>query len=78
MITGKPIFFASFIASSADSIGSGDPGRIGTPAAVMVRRASTLSPIILMTSGLGPMNLMLQSSQIFAKVSDSARNPYPG
>ena len=33
MITGKPISFASFFASSADSIGSGLPGRIGTPAA---------------------------------------------
>ena len=52
MITGKPISLASFFASSADSIGSGLPGSIGTPAAAIVRRASTLSPIIAMTSAL--------------------------
>jgi hypothetical protein len=33
MITGKPISLATFFASSVDSIGSGLPGRIGTPAA---------------------------------------------
>jgi hypothetical protein len=42
----KTDFFRKLIASSALSIGSGLPGKIGTPAAFIVRRASTLSPII--------------------------------
>jgi len=40
---------------------------MGTPASFIARRASTLSPIRRITSGRGPMNLMLQASQISAK-----------
>ena len=35
-----------------------DPGRIGTPAACIASRASCFRPIVRITSGLGPMNVM--------------------
>ena len=72
---GNPISRAIRSASSSEEIGSELPGVIGKPAAFIARRASILSPIKRMTSGRGPMNLMLQASQISAKYDDSARKP---
>ena len=40
-----------------------EPGVTGTPAAVMVARAATLSPMSSMLSGDGPMNLIPCSRQ---------------
>jgi hypothetical protein len=54
-------------ASSSVFKGSELPGRTGRPASFIARRASTLSPIMRMTEGRGPMNLMLHASQISAK-----------
>jgi hypothetical protein len=48
---------------------------IGTPAAIMVRRASALSPIFRIISELGPMKRILQVSQISAKCAFSDRKP---
>ena len=50
-------------------------GVTGTPAFFIVSRALALSPIIRMLSGDGPMNVILQFSQISAKWAFSARNP---
>ena len=38
-------------------MGCSEPGTTGTPAAIMRRRASTLSPIASIASGEGPMNV---------------------
>ena len=43
------------------------PGRIGTPAFFMTRRARALSPIRRITCGSGPMNLMWHASQTSAR-----------
>ena len=45
----------------------GEPGMVGTPAFTIVFLASLLSPIWRMAWGPGPMNLMLQASQISAR-----------
>ena len=49
-----------------------------TPAFLMAARAFSFSPIRRITSGEGPMNLMLQVSQTSAKLAFSERRPYPG
>jgi hypothetical protein len=54
------------------------PGVVGTPASCISRFAVALSPIALITSGLGPMNVSPWSAAISAKRAFSARNPYPG
>jgi len=41
-------------------------------------RACALSPISLIASGEGPMNVMPQARQTSAKVGFSASSPYPG
>ncbi len=74
-INGKPISRASFKPSSSDVTASGLPGTTGKPASCITRRASILSPIMRITFADGPMNLMLQASQISAKYGDSARKP---
>ena len=54
------------------------PGTIGTPAASMRRRASTLSPMARMLAPLGPMKTRPAASQASAKPAFSDRKPYPG
>jgi hypothetical protein len=45
-------------AFSSPSTGPSLPGRIGTPAFFIARRARALSPSSRITLGAGPMNLM--------------------
>ena len=54
------------------------PGTTGTPALRIVSFARALSPMAVIISGLGPMNLIPLVVQISAKLAFSARNPYPG
>ena len=77
-ITGYPISFANLSALSSVSVGPSLPGRIGTPAFFITRRARALSPIKRITCGSGPMNLMWQASQTSARYALSERKPYPG
>jgi len=51
------------------------PGVTGTPALIMLRRASVLSPMRRMTSALGPTKRMPRSAQISASSAFSERKP---
>ena len=51
------------------------PGTSGMPLSFMTRLAKALSPTRDITSGLGPMNVMLSSAQISAKSGSSERKP---
>jgi hypothetical protein len=75
MITGDPISFATLSACSSPSTGPSLPGRIGTPAFFIARRARALSPISRMTFGSGPMKRMWQASQTSARYALSDRKP---
>jgi hypothetical protein len=66
-ITGNPISLETFRAFSSVSTGPSLPGRIGTPALRITRRARALSPIRRITCGSGPMNLMWHASQTSAR-----------
>ena len=66
-ITGNPTRRASASASSTLSIVPSLPGSTGTPASIIVRRASALSPIRRIVSGRGPMKVIPHSPQISAK-----------
>ena len=48
---------------------------MGTPAAAIVRRALSFTPIKRVTPGDGPMKRMLDSSQTSAKSAFSLRKP---
>ena len=77
-ITGYPIFVAKVFASSVlDSIPS-PPGITGTPADFIVFFAVALSPIDIIISGPGPINVNPFSEQIFENSADSDKKPYPG
>jgi hypothetical protein len=52
-----------------------EPGRMGTLAFFMVWRAVDFSPIRRVTSGWGPMNLMLEARQTSAKLAFSLSRP---
>ena len=67
MITGSPRSFAILSAFSSLSTGPSLPGRIGTPAFFIARRARALSPSSRITFGDGPMNLMWHASQTSAR-----------
>ena len=73
--TGYPTSPAIRVASSTPDTPDSVPGRIGTPAPRMMRRASALSPMLRMLSGGGPMNVTRQASQTSASAWLSARNP---
>ncbi len=73
-MTGRPILSAAARACSA-LVKTPVPGRTGTPAAIMVSRAWTLSPIRRMWSGSGPMNTMLHFCTASANSARSAKNP---
>ena len=74
IITGKPMRRASSNASSSSSSGA-EPGTTGTPASIIVRRASALSPMRRICSGVGPMKTRPLRSQISANSAFSARKP---
>jgi hypothetical protein len=75
MMTGYPMSLAILAACSSPSIGPSLPGRIGTPAFFIARRARALSPINRITFGSGPMKRMWQASQTSARYALSERNP---
>ncbi len=77
-ITGYPPLCAHSSASSSSAITPSDPGRIGTFAFFIVCRAVDFSPIIRVTSGGGPMNLIFDARQTSAKFAFSLSSPYPG
>ena len=58
IITGKPIFSASCSALFKDEIEPLDPGTRGRPAFSAAIFAETLSPIVLICSGDGPIKLI--------------------
>jgi hypothetical protein len=74
IITGKPMRAMS-TASSGSRTGSTVPGTTGTPAAVTVRRARSLSPMAVMAAGGGPIQTSPASCTLRAKVAFSLRNP---
>ncbi len=75
MMTGKPISRAAASASSTSATGPGVPGTMGSPAACARRRASALSPMLRICSGVGPMKVMFDALTISANSAFSARNP---
>src|SRR5207237_442572 len=74
-ITGKPNSAARRSTWTSLSTGSSDPGTTGTPAAIIRRRASSLSPIASIASAEGPMKTTPASAQARAKAARSARKP---
>ncbi len=74
MITGRPIRSIASSASRSFSM-TPVPGRIGTPAALMSFRADTLSPMLRITSGCGPIQSRPQRCTTSAKCAFSARKP---
>ena len=78
MITGKPISWATATASSGSSMAPSEPGTTGMSRAATIFLAVALSPISRICSAVGPMNVMLDASQVSANAALSARNPYPG
>ena len=73
-ITGYFAFAANSLAASMSSTRS-VPGVTGTPLAVMVFLAVALSPIFLIASAEGPINLIPWSVQISTKSARSDINP---
>ena len=59
--------WATRTAFSSSSTTPCEPGTTGTPAFIMAFLARLLSPISRIAWGPGPMNLMLQASQISAR-----------
>ena len=66
--TGKPISLDIFIASLISFIPVSEPDTIGSPKLFAIFLASILSPIFLISSELGPMNLILCCSKISANL----------
>ena len=64
MMTGYTISLANFFAASTLSNKPSPPGTTGTPALIIVSFAVILSPILLIMSGVGPINLIPWSAQI--------------
>ncbi len=75
MMTGNPISSQTFLASSKLSTTPSLPGTTGTLFLIMVSLATALSPMELIDSGDGPMNLISCSRQILENSAFSERNP---
>ena len=78
IITGNPMSDAMVFAVLKSAMTPSEPGTTGTCAFFIVSLARALSPIALIASGGGPMNVRPEVPQISAKEAFSARNPYPG
>ena len=78
IIIGYPILLASILASSIFSIRPSLPGITGTFAFFIISLATDLFPIMFIVLLLGPINLILHSSHILAKLAFSDKNPKPG
>ena len=72
---GKPYSFAFSSASWPSLSGSVEPGMMGTPQAMAICLAESLSPILSRISEGGPMNLIPAASQARAKSAFSDRKP---
>ena len=59
-------------------ISPGEPGIIGRPRLFADSFAKILSPIILMCSDFGPINLIPCASSFSTKPKFSDKKPYPG
>ena len=71
--SGKPICRAAATASSSLCSARSVPGSTGAPAWCAIARASDLSPILAIASGVGPMNLMPCIAHASAKLARSDR-----
>ena len=71
-------FTSSGNPTGAGSDGSDDEGRTASPAALAAARAASLSPMVSITSGVGPTQARPASVTARAKAAFSDRNPYPG
>ena len=78
MITGYPISSTIFIASFSVDISPSYPGTTGMFKDFANSLAFILSPITVITSGFGPINLKPLSIHFSAKEAFSARKPKPG
>ena len=74
-ISGKPISWAAATAASTSCRGSVVPAATGTPAAAIVLRALTLSPMRSIASGSGPIHTSPASFTAAANRADSDRKP---
>ena len=74
MMTGKPMRSTASRASRSVSMAP-VPGKIGTPASAMVLRADTLSPMMRMTPGWGPIQVRPHFSTTSANSAFSDRKP---
>ncbi len=75
IMIGKPISSATRRASSMSSTIPSEPGTVGTPTSIIVRRAVALSPMARICSGVGPMNVIPERAQISLNSAFSARKP---
>ena len=75
MATGQPKASPKRTTSAASVSATVVPGTTTTPAFSAAMRADSLSPIISMASGGGPMNTAPASATARAKAASSARNP---
>ncbi len=62
-------------AAAASSMRPPEPGAVGTPARAATSRATALSPMARIVSGLGPTNASPALSTIAAKSAFSDRKP---
>ncbi len=69
---------ARSIASASLLMAPGEPGTTGRPSLIAATFASTLSPIMEICSGVGPMKVKPCSSTIEANFAFSDRKPMPG
>ena len=74
--TGNPISEAiCFVVSISSSRGPFDPGMVFKPACFIIRIASTLFPILLITFGDGPIKVNPDCSARSAKSAFSDKSP---
>jgi hypothetical protein len=75
MATGQPLDSPKATTSSAEVRNSVVPGTTGAPASTAAIRLDTLSPMISMASGGGPMNVTPRAVMARAKSVFSEKNP---
>ena len=75
MATGQPRASPAATTSAGSASATVVPGTTATPAFSAARRADSLSPIISMAAGGGPMKTAPASATARAKAASSARNP---
>ena len=64
--------------ATSGSVTAAEPGTTGTSASCAARRASALSPIVEISSALGPTKTSPASVTARENEGRSDRNPYPG